>query len=104
MSKLKQLLSLKQNGFKSPSRVKSELATLPALVARFRANKEDREAIQNQARNASDLIAFLEWYLEGIYSDNVYSGGYREERAFADGKAKTAEEVYQALKGLTNDR
>tara|TARA_R110000787_G_scaffold262729_1_gene368375 strand:- start:118 stop:264 length:147 start_codon:yes stop_codon:yes gene_type:complete len=46
---------------------------------------------------------FLTWYLEEMFKDNLFTEGYGEKRAFSDGKAKAAEEVYQTLKGLTND-
>lgn len=54
----------------------------------------------DQFRGSPDFEEFLLWYLTICFQENVFSEGYGESRAFADGKAKMAEELYEILTGI----
>ena len=45
---------------------------------------------------------FLSEVLLSEYIDNIFTEGYREERAFADGKAHLARKFLEILKGIEN--
>tara|TARA_R110002167_G_scaffold629_2_gene2763 strand:+ start:4935 stop:5081 length:147 start_codon:yes stop_codon:yes gene_type:complete len=47
-------------------------------------------------------VAFLCEVLLEDYVDNIFTQGYNEERAFADGKAHEARKVLEIIKGLEN--
>jgi hypothetical protein len=46
---------------------------------------------------------FLNEFLFGEFIENLDTKGFREERAYHDGKAAEAKLLLKLLKGLTND-
>ena len=80
----------------------SVLAISPALVQRLLPKKEDRETVLAQSKGNPQLVAFLCEILLEDYVDNIFTQGYNEERAFADGKAYEARKILEIVKGLEN--
>ena len=64
--------------------------------------KEDRQTVLAQAKGSPQLIHFLSEVLLSEYIDNIFTDGYGEERAFADGKAHLARKLLDILKGIEN--
>ena len=72
-------------------------------MSRHLPDKGERQTVLSQARGSPQLIEILSTILEAEISDNIFTEGYREERAYHDGKAHTAMEMLKLLKGMTNE-
>ena len=72
-------------------------------MSRHLPSKGERQTVLSQARGSPQLIEFLTIVLEAEISDNIFTEGYGEERAYRDGKAHSAIEILKLLKGMTNE-
>src|SRR3990167_5244386 len=99
---LKQLQPKKSRSTNRRSGSQSTPKTIPSLVVRLLGDRTKVALLQTQVRGSPLLVNFLYTLLEKDYRDNIFTDGYGENRAFADGQATEAEKIYMLLKELEN--
>lgn len=75
-----------------------------ALLNRFSQDKEKLKQLSIEFQSSPTVYEFLNWLLNKDLSENVFSDGYGEERAKADGKALEALELLSIINGVYNAR
>ena len=74
------------------------------MVSKFSNDKEKRKLLKTEFQASPTLYEFLMWLLETKFTENIFSNGYGEERAKADGKAILSAELLKIVHGVYNDR
>jgi hypothetical protein len=66
--------------------------------------KETLKVALSQASQSSELLDVLGWVCKDQFTKHIFTKGYREERAYADGQAEAYAFILTIIKGMTNDR
>ena len=62
-----------------------------------------KEAL-SQASQSRELLDVLSWVCKDKFNKNIFTKGYGEERAYADGQAEAYVFILTLIKGMTNVR
>ncbi len=74
------------------------------MVSKFSRNKDEIKSLKQELQASPTLYKFIVYLLETKFTENLFSDGYGEERAKADGKALLAAELLKIVHGVYNDR